>query len=445
MGGAGTGATDTASVDGATEAYLGSQGVVTANKGTVTVESMSSSTAIVNTSCGSGALVAGDTSDATAEIGRNTLADVGQGAQVTAQGLTVEAHSTTMNAEATSLLGTVGLAGGGMSESARATVSGDVDAYIGAQQSTASNGDQTRINISGSVAITAKSDAATAYADTIGGSGSVIIAVTLMSSTANITGSVLAYVGYLGSPSGPFRASFHAGSLDVAATATARDATATSNPVAVGLVGGGDGTNNPHQNSSTSAATVSGDVTAFLAPAGANPGSSPIFKLDVSGGDVTVNATSYSQALGELVGGSGALGITVTYLGADATQSLNTDAYVGDDVELLAHGVDVEATDSLQKAISSAQVLASALIAAGGNAFSNATTSGGTSASIGQGSKAFVTGGYVQVSASSDPYASSTVVIATGAGIAGGREANTAADVTARGRQRPRISVTTPP
>ena len=78
VGGAGTGATDTASVDGATEAYLGSQGVVTANKGTVTVESMSSSTAIVNTSCGSGALVAGDTSDATAEIGRNTLADVGQ-------------------------------------------------------------------------------------------------------------------------------------------------------------------------------------------------------------------------------------------------------------------------------------------------------------------------------------------------------------------------------
>ena len=220
----------------------------------------------------------------------------------------MEAHSTTMNAEATSLLGTVGLAGGGMSESARATVSGDVDAYIGAQQSTASNGDQTRINISGSVAITAKSDAATAYADTIGGSGSVIIAVTLMSSTANITGSVLAYVGYLGSPSGPFRASFHAGSLDVAATATARDATATSNPVAVGLVGGGDGTNNPHQNSSTSAATVSGDVTAFLAPAGANPGSSPIFKLDVSGGDVTVNATSYSQALGELVGGSGGAG-----------------------------------------------------------------------------------------------------------------------------------------
>jgi len=268
IGGAGTGATDTASVHGATEAYLGPRAVVIANNGTVTVKSTSDSTAMVNTSCGSGALIAGDTSDATALIDRNTLGHVDQGAQVTAQGLTVEAHSTTMDAEATSLLGTVGLAAGGMSETVTATVSGDVDAYIGAQQGTASNGRQTRIDISGPVAITAQSDQATARADS-------------------------------------------------------------------------------------------------------------------EGGDVTVKATSDATADGELHGGSGAVGLTVTILEADSTQGLYTDAYIGDDVNLLARGVDVEARVTTQNATTNVVVGAGSIVASGSRATGNATIAGGTLAHIG--------------------------------------------------------------
>src|SRR5262249_42671070 len=144
------------------------------------------------------------------------------------------------------LLGDVGIAGGGHSETATATISGDGDAYIGAKQGTASNGKQTRIDVSGPVAITAQSANAIAKADTEGGTGAVGISVTLATSTATIGGSVRAYMGDLGPQSGTAPAKFHAGSLDVEAIAPGRNAKSIMNPVAIGLVGGGAGPTNPN-------------------------------------------------------------------------------------------------------------------------------------------------------------------------------------------------------
>ena len=163
----------------------------------------------------------------------------------------------------------------------------------------------------------------------------------------------------------------------------ARDATSISNPVAVGLVGSGDGVNNPNTNQAPSVATVVGDVMAYLAPAGPSPGSAAAFTLDVSGGEVTVKATSDATADGELHGGSGAVGLTVTILEADSTQSLYTDAFIGDDVDLLAQGVDVEAWTSTQNATTNVVVGAGSIVASGGSATGNATIAGGTLANIG--------------------------------------------------------------
>ena len=76
-----------------------------------------------------------------------------------------------------------------------------------------------------------------------GGSGSVLISVTLVQATATVSGSVLAYVGDLGSPTGMTPATFKAGSLDVEARHHRPEATTRLNPVSIGLVGGGVGPN----------------------------------------------------------------------------------------------------------------------------------------------------------------------------------------------------------
>src|SRR5262249_1327207 len=63
-----------------------------------------------------------------------TWGHVDQGAQVTANTLSVTADTEKVDAEATSLLGDVSVAGGGCAQTATAEVSGAVEAYIGAKQ-----------------------------------------------------------------------------------------------------------------------------------------------------------------------------------------------------------------------------------------------------------------------------------------------------------------------
>ena len=180
----------------------------------------------------------------------------------------MKADSTAADAEATSLLASVGLAGGGNSQTSTATVSGNVEAYIGAQQdATTTSSDPTQINVPGNVGVTASSEDPTARAEADGGAGSVLISVTLVQATATLSGSVLAYVGYLGSPTGMAPASFKAGNLDVEASVTGEKATTSLNPAPSAWSAAGPvRTARP-----VSSAAISGTVSAYLEPAGASP------------------------------------------------------------------------------------------------------------------------------------------------------------------------------
>ena len=137
-----------------------------------------------------------------------------------------------------------------------------------------------------------------------------------------------------------------------------------------------------------------------------------------------IEAYASSNAYGEAKGGAGALGIAVAILEADASTTLSTSASLAGSTTLHAGGLDIYASTVLARATNSVVVGAGAIIASGGSATGRTTASAGSTASVGGGAHVVVTGGVVRVHADDNEFASTNVLMATGAGIAGGREAD---------------------
>ena len=79
---------------------------------------------------GDGSAIAGHDSTTTGTISRSTRSIVAQGAAILADSLVVKAEATQMKVEIDATLGAVGVVGGGTGDTATATISGDVEAYI---------------------------------------------------------------------------------------------------------------------------------------------------------------------------------------------------------------------------------------------------------------------------------------------------------------------------
>ena len=184
IGGAGTGQKANATIAGTTEARIDATSDITAGD-QVLVDATSDNTVSVKTFGGSGSLIAGSTIEAIGKIIRTTRAHIDDGASITAASLAVKALAKRMNVDVDTELGNVGLAGGGGSNLAQALASGDVEAWIGRKAGTTAAPKNTVIDVTGTVQITATAQETDLDADARGGSGSVIIAVTLMTGEAS--------------------------------------------------------------------------------------------------------------------------------------------------------------------------------------------------------------------------------------------------------------------
>lgn len=159
----------------------------------------------------------------------------GEGVSLDAGSLTVAAggpgDSVTMNATATSKVGSVSAAGGAGAK-ATATVSGLVEAFVGTTRSeTPGAAVATRANVSGAAVIRANSNLS-ANATAEGGSGGGFT-VSVMLPTAKATGTTRAYVGE--------GTQIDAGTLSVTATADKLEAIARAFVLSVNIGGGGAG------------------------------------------------------------------------------------------------------------------------------------------------------------------------------------------------------------
>ncbi len=429
IGGAGSGQTSTATISGSTAANVRDGARLTAS-GAVTISSTSDLALNVRSFGGSGSLIAGSTISATGTISRWTKAWAADGVAIMAGALTVQAEATRMRSDVDVELGAVGVAGSGVGGTATSTVSGDVESWVG-QIRTANPAtgppSATQINVTGLVTISADATRSEAIADTRGGSGSVIISVTLLSAEASVTGSTRAYLGFLGSATAASPATFQAGGLSISAEAGNSTATADLLSVSVGLVGAGTDGNG----TTPASATVSGSVAAWAGP------STPtqpvidrvVLRLGSLGASVTADATSDAAATAK--GGSGSVGVAVALLKATATNSLGVTASLSEGIRVVALGnVSIEATTAKSEATATVVVGAGAVLGAGGRAEAIATVSGATTASIGDGAVISVTDGYLRVLASGSAVAVADSLIATGAGVAGGRDARATSSIT---------------
>ena len=170
IGGAGANQKATGTIGGSVVASIASGAVVNA-----ALQANSTATSSSNVSVhqwgGDGALgIVGHDSTTTGTISRGTQSFVAQGASITAGSLSVVAEATQAHAVLFVTLGEVGLVGGGSGDTATATVSGDVDAYIGAAQGSTATSASTVIDVTNAVTVEALSDDVNAEAHTDGGS-----------------------------------------------------------------------------------------------------------------------------------------------------------------------------------------------------------------------------------------------------------------------------------
>ena len=165
----------------------------------MTVSATSDSHVFVKSFGGTGGLVGVSLLDATGTVSRNTRASVSDGSTIRARDLEVTATATRMFADVDSEIGSVGVAGSGVAVHSTATVSGDVEAWVGQLDAATTPAQRTVIDLTGLATIRARSDSARAVADARGGSGSVLIAVTIMDAKATVSGAA-AYLGRLEGP-----------------------------------------------------------------------------------------------------------------------------------------------------------------------------------------------------------------------------------------------------
>ena len=426
IGGAGTGQKANATIGGTTEARIDATSDITAGD-QVLVDATSDNTVSVKTFGGSGSLIAGSTIDAIGKITRSTRAHIDDGASITAASLAVKALAKRMNIDVDTELGNVGLVGGGGSNLAQALASGDVEAWIGRKAGTTATPKNTVIDVTGAVQITATAQETDLDADARGGSGSVIIAVTLMTGEASASGSTRAYLGELGTATGTDAAKFDAGALTIDADATNTTTNAVILPVSFAIVASGTG---PTSGNMSSKATITGKAEAYAVPSLTTQAVADRVKLVLDTGALTIEAGAATKANAEGRGGAGAIGIAVAILDAQAENSFATLAYLGDGAQVDARGLDIHADTRQAEATVTVIVGAGAILGGGGRAQGTAKTNGGTDAHIGAGANVTVTDGVTAVRADANSVAAVDVLIATASILVTGRDA--------RRRSRPR-------
>ncbi|MGB7817523.1 MAG: hypothetical protein WBL35_02135, partial [Ornithinibacter sp.] len=392
-------------VGGRTEARLDGGARVTAPSGGVSVRSTSHTSASARMEGGSGAIGLALTSiSGTATIQDALLAQVGDGAVVTAASLSVTVGDVAGTDPATRTVNAVlsGGSGGIVAATALkavATISGSATSRIGRAVVTTTDASTVRTIIVQS-----------ASATTIAGGGG-LAEITSTSATASIgtttAGVVIAAIIDEG-------AVVTAGSLTINATGTAT-ATTTVDSGGGGIVAVGAG---------SGSSFVDTDVQARLGPVGT--ATLPLAQRTrvTSTGTVRVAGVS-SESATSTADRSGFGGITVSALTARADVTGSVSAVVGDSVAVTARNLEVASevkgsTSRSSMTISSGGVVSIAKPTAVASSTSTATAGIGSNATIVAAAPADEAGGNVTVSATGRGEADSTAAMYSGGLVSGG-------------------------
>ncbi|MEQ1826278.1 MAG: hypothetical protein ABL921_10035, partial [Pirellula sp.] len=345
----GQGAKATGLIDSNTEAFIGTRagstpsanptttvnivlpGANPAADGTVLVDALSHQ--VVDADSKGGGLAAINVAimlpEATA--GGKVRAYVGEGTQLTAVSLTITANAPTMNADATAFAIGISAIGGANVLQSKTTVSGEVEAFIGAQFASGASTSKADIDV-GAGQVTVQADSSMrAHAIADSGSASAGLALAFLTPESKITGKTRAYVRD--------GVDLDANSLVVRAGEAGVDtvkyeAIAESLVLGLGLAGGAV---------ITAPASITGSVEAFVgAPAGLAPGGDPNANISIST-VLDIDAASDMDATSEADGASAALTVTVGIMRPHADVNGTTRASIGQGVDISATGADVRA------------------------------------------------------------------------------------------------------
>jgi hypothetical protein len=313
-----------------------------------------------------------------ANAGGTTRAFIGQGANVDASSVDIDARGTYLATATTIAVSIAGL-GALNAVNANADVTGITDAHIGAAVGETAAPTPSKVNAhSGSVTVDAWSSM-TALATANGGGAAIAITVNVMLPTATVSGVTRAYVGD--------SVDLDAGSLRITADAPTMKAEATSKVAGISGFGSGNGV--------VADAFVTGVVEAFIgAPRGAVT-SAYEPDINVGLGDVTVDADSYmfAHAIADGVGGS--LGLSIGVMLPTANVSGRTSAYVRDHVDIVARNVKVQAGTAGDRVVYRAEATSLNInigLISGTGVEADATTTGIVEAFVGAPAGAVTTG-----------------------------------------------------
>ena len=353
--GSGNGVVANAFVTGIVEAFIGAQrdAAVSAYKpdinvgtGNVTVDadSFMYAKAVADGFAGSAGLSIGVMLP-TAGVSGRTSAYIREHTDIVAKDVKVTAgiaaDRVVYKAEATSFNLNIGtIAGTGVE--ANATTTGITEAFVGAPAGAATAGPgTTKLNLSGTLTISAFSDIdAIAKAD---GGGAGVASLNIMLPTANAAGITSAYVGQ--------GVHIEATSVDIDADGDL-NAEATTVVVSAGLVSGTD---------AKAKATISGTVDAHLGSSAGSAPSSQVSDVNVAG-PITIDAHAVMTATPTLtsvqVGG-----VTISVLFPTTTLQGIVRAYIGEGVDVDAASVHIKASAPVLSAVATATGIGVAALA----------------------------------------------------------------------------------
>jgi hypothetical protein len=304
------------------------------------------------------------------DVAGMTRAFVGQGADIEADGLDIDADGD-YDAKAETLAVNVSLVGGGADLDAHAVVSGTVDAHAGAGANTTPSSSIGTIDVGGGdIDITALGDMlATPDITAVDIAGGVTISdITML---AEVTGTVRAYIGE--------GVEVDAGGVAILADAPVMKALADLLTVNIaGLV---------NANLATATAVMDGEVEAFIGAQADDKAHNVTTDVDVNSGDVNVVADAFMNAVSSTDGGGFGALVSVGSFKPTATVSSRTSAYVRDGVNMVAGELDVSAGklggDQVKYLADASSVVANVSLVTVQIAKADATVSGVTEAFIG--------------------------------------------------------------
>ncbi|HCE72074.1 MAG TPA: type I secretion protein, partial [Ruegeria sp.] len=374
---AGAGSNAVATITGTTRATVGADRdrasstvptTLTIGAGGTTVQAVSEAFAETLSDGGSGGGLSITALLASTTINTDVIANVGQSTQITGGALTVTADAFRDADSEVLAAGVAAITGSG--GSADSAIMGETSASFGPGDGTTpgSNAAATTMINGGDVTITAIENS-DSYAYTHGGSGGAI-AIAALIPTAYVTTTMEAYVG-AGTDIG-------ADNLTVTANAEQRKASVDLLVVAVSIAGGAGSTGTAYVGSADNSAYSNAD--AWI-------GDGAVIDLT---GDLTVKSiTSFDYAAVDGDVGSGG-GLAISVLLSDSDLSSGSFAWIGDNVEVTGRNVTVEATS--QAGTFSDVLVGTGALIGGGGAQTSAYTYTRTAAYTGDGASLDLTG-----------------------------------------------------